>query len=397
MELIIYSEFFIERLNVALTFNVKPESETFNQSLSTYQKTLQWNASLLNKNELLNQSNENPNKIINDTFAEWDTWETISAVKEALEIYHNVTLIEADLNAFEKFKELKPTIVFNIAEGFNGVSREAQIPAILDMLNIPYSGSDALTLSICLDKARTKEILSYHNIPTAKFKVINDINDLNEFDSTKQNKNSRKNFFGTSLKYPLIVKPNSEGSSKGIFTSSIVKNKKELKREVERILFEYNQSALVEEFLSGREFTVAILGNGLEAEVLPIIEINYKEFPEDFTPIYSYEAKWILDTPENPLDIFQCPANINSKLEEQIKKISLSTYNILRCKDWSRIDIRLDLNGIPNIIEVNPLPGILPNPEENSCFPKAARTAGISYNEMINRVLYFAAKRNNLI
>lgn len=397
MELIIYSEFFIERLNVALTFNVKPESETFNQSLSTNQKNHTWNASLLTKNELTNQSNENPNKMINDTFAEWDTWETISAVKEALEIYHNVTLIEADLNAFEKFKELKPTIVFNIAEGFNGVSREAQIPAMLDMLNIPYSGSDALTLSICLDKARTKEILSYHNIPTAKFKVINDLNELNEFDSTKQNKNSQKNFGNTSLKYPLIVKPNSEGSSKGIFTSSIVKNKKELKREVERILFEYNQSALIEEFLSGREFTVAILGNGTEAQVLPIIEINYKEFPEDFTPIYSYEAKWILDTPENPLDIFQCPAKINSKLEEQIKKISLSTYNILRCKDWSRIDIRLDQNGIPNIIEVNPLPGILPNPEENSCFPKAARTAGISYNEMINRVLYFAAKRNNLI
>ncbi len=381
LELIIYSEFFIDRLNVALTFNVKPESETFNQSLSTYQKTRQ----------------QNSNTIIYDTFAEWDTWETIDAVKEALEVYHNVTLIEADLNAFEKFKELKPTIVFNIAEGFNGVSREAQIPAMLDMLNIPYTGSDALTLLICLDKARTKEILSYYNIPTAKFKVINDLNDLNEFYFLQQNRNVQKNSFGGYPKYPLIVKPNAEGSSKGIFASSIVKNKKELKREVERILFEYNQSALVEEFLSGREFTVAILGNGNEAKVLPIVEINYKEFPEDFTPIYSYEAKWILDTPENPLDIFHCPADIDLNLEEQIKKVCLATYNVLHCKDWSRIDIRLDKNGIPNIIEINPLPGILPNPEENSCFPKAARTAGISYSEMINKVLYFAAKRNKLI
>jgi D-alanine-D-alanine ligase len=354
---------------VALTFNVKPESETFPEALSPIEKKS--NGSLTK--EILQPAI--------DTYAEWDTWDTINAVKDALECYNDVTLIEADSTALEKLKEKRPDIVFNISEGFNGVSREAQIPAILDMLQIPYSGSDPLTLSTCLDKARTKEILSYHKIPNSKFFVAESLNQTAHH----------------GLNYPLMVKPVSEGSSKGIFLSSFVKNEKELKKEVERILSEYGQAALIEEFLPGREFTVAIIGNGSEAEVLPIVEINYEEFPDGFTPIYSYEAKWILDTKENPLEVFTCPAKISSKLEGKIKTAALNAYHVLRCRDWSRIDVRLDAAREPNIIEVNPLPGILPDVKENSCFPKAARTAGLGYNDMINKVLYVAAKRHNLI
>lgn len=350
-------------MNVALTFNVKPERETFTEEVSP----------------LLSDSNTQLQRSV-DTYAEWDTWETIHAVKTALETYHNVQLIEADHDAYEKLKKCQCDIVFNIAEGFNGISREAQIPAMLEMLNLPYTGSDPLTLSICLDKARTKEILSYHKIPNAKFILV---------DRLDQIKDIRLNF-------PLIVKPVGEGSSKGIYSSSFVNNEKELSREVKRITIEYNQPALIEEFLSGREFTVAIIGNDSEAEVLPIIEISYKDFPSDFVPIYSYEAKWILDTREKPLDVFSCPAKLDSLLERKIKQTALQTFKVLRCRDWARIDIRLDKNNIPNIIEINPLPGILPHPEDNSCFPKAARTMGLSYNEMINKVLYAAAKRYNL-
>ncbi len=361
---IILSSFFNARLNVALTFNVKPESETFLEDLSPIQNIgpLQAEASV-------------------DTYAEWDTWDTITAVKNAIEQFHDVILIEANEDALNKLKESKPDIVFNIAEGFYRLSREAQIPAILDMLNIPYTGSDPLTLATCLDKARTKEILSYYKIPNAKFLIVGYTNRFDEIN----------------LKYPLIVKPVSEGSSKGIFSSSFVKNKKELNAEIERIVKEYNQPALVEEFLLGREFTAAVLGNGSEAEVLPIVEIKYEDFPDDFIPIYSYEAKWILDTKENPLNVFSCPADIVPELEAKIKETVLRAYNVLRCKDWSRIDIRLDKNLIPNIIEINPLPGILPDPEENSCFPKAARTAGLTYEEMINKVLFEAAKRYKLV
>ena len=153
----------------------------------------------------------------------------------------------------------------------------------------------------------------------------------------------------------------------------------------------------MEEFLPGREFTVAVLGNGTETEVLPIVEINFDQLPKDLIPIYSYEAKWVADTRANPLDIFSCPAKIDHVLEEKIKSVSLRTYNRLRCRDWSRIDIRLDADGEPNIIEINPIPGVLPDPVDNSCFPKAARSAGYSYEEMINRVLISAAKRHNLI
>ncbi|MDH3268844.1 MAG: D-alanine--D-alanine ligase, partial [Ignavibacteria bacterium] len=159
-------------------------------------------------------------------------------------------MVEANNDAFTKLKELKPDIVFNFAEGLTGVNRESHLPAMLEMLQIPYSGSDALTLGICLDKSRAKEILTYHKIPNAKFLVANQKDDI---------KNANFDF-------PLIVKPISEGSSKGIFSSSFVKNTKELEDEINRILISYNQPALIEEFLSGREFTVAVLGNGDETE-----------------------------------------------------------------------------------------------------------------------------------
>lgn len=317
----------------------------------------------------------------NDTYAEWDTIETINALKDALELFHDVTMIEANENAFENFKSTRPDIVFNVAECKNGTSREAQIPAMLDMLQIPYTGSDPLTLTTCLDKARTKEILSYHNIPTAKFLLVESIADLAFFN----------------LDFPVMIKPVAEGSSKGIFNSSLVKNIDELTEQLETNLETYRQPFLVEEFLPGREFTVAILGNNSDTEILPIVEINLHELPKELAKIYSYEAKWIADTRENPLNIFSCPADVDKILYAKIEDTALKTYKALRCKDWSRIDIRLDSDGEPNIIEVNPLPGILPDPKDNSCFPKAARVHGLSYEEMINKVLLTAAKRHNLL
>jgi D-alanine-D-alanine ligase len=290
-------------------------------------------------------------------------------------------LVEANNEAFTKLNELKPDIVFNFAEGLIGVNRESHIPAMLEMLGLPYSGSDPLTLGICLDKSRAKEILTYYKIPNAKFLVANQMEDVSYL----------------KFEVPLIVKPISEGSSKGIFSSSFVKNRTELEDEVKRIIISYDQPALIEEYLPGREFTVAVLGNGSEAKVLPIIEISYDDFPKDVLPLYSYEAKWIFDTKENNFDVFECPAKLDKQLEEKIKETVLRTYNVLRCRDWSRIDVRLDKNGVPNIIEINPLPGIMPDPNENSSFPKAARAAGMNYNQLIQSALYSAAKRYNLV
>ncbi|MEW6506645.1 MAG: ATP-grasp domain-containing protein [Bacteroidota bacterium] len=350
-----------KNLKVALTYNVKPdESSSESAPLSLKSKK---------------------SSSFNDTYAEWDTIETVNAIKEALELHHEVTLIEANIDAFEKFKKVNPEIVFNVAECANGVSREARIPAMLDMLGIPYTGSDPLTLATCLDKSRTKEVLSYHDVPTSKFIYVESLDDLQYFN----------------LAFPVIMKPVSEGSGKGIFNSSFVNNLPDLTERLSENLNAYNQPFIIEEYLPGREFTVAILGNNSDTEVLPIVEINFNELPGNLLPIYSFEAKWVVDTRDNPLNIFSCPAKIDRELEEKIKAVCLKTYKVLRCKDWSRIDLRLDANGEPNIIEINPLPGILPKPEDNSCFPKAARAKGLSYEEMINKVLTIAAKRHNLL
>lgn len=311
-----------------------------------------------------------------DIYAEWDDFHTISAVEKALATRHQVCLIKADLDAFERLRQLRPELVFNIAEGLHGASREAQIPAICEMLQIPYTGSDPVTLGICLDKIRTKEILTQHKVPNPRFWVVNSPADLPK-----------------RLTYPLMVKPPLEGSSKGVTDKALVHNRQELIRQVEWVTHTYGQSALVEEFLPGREFTVALLGNDSQLRVLPIVEINFASLPGGVNPIYSYEAKWIWDTETDPLQIFTCPAQLEPFLAHQIEEVCRRAFSALGCRDWCRIDVRLDAAGHPHIIELNPLPGILPRPEQNSCFPKAARAAGLDYDQLILSVVEAATRR----
>ncbi len=325
----------------------------------------------------LKKPSEDPSA--DDLYAEWDDEETIEAVRSALAGKHQVILVEGVEDAFEKFRKFRPDIVFNIAEGLHGVSRELQIPAMLEMLRIPYTGSDPLTLALCLDKSLAKEVLSYHGISTPPFVVVHDIKGMKNLPP-----------------FPLMVKPLWEGSSKGIGNKALVRTSKQLKEQVSTILTKYRQPALVEKYLPGREFTVALLGNGPDLEMLPIVEILFEQLPPDINPIYSYEAKWIWDTVERPLEIFTCPAKVSPRLRRKIQNVCQAAFSALRCRDWCRIDIRLDDAGEPNVLELNPLPGILPNPEANSCFPKAARTAGLAYGDLINRVLEIACQRVGL-
>ncbi|MCI0708337.1 MAG: ATP-grasp domain-containing protein [Ignavibacteriae bacterium] len=315
-----------------------------------------------------------------DTYLEWDSEETIQAVKAALEEGHTVTLIEANEDAFQKLSALRPDIVFNIAEGLRGASREAQVPAFLEFLGIPYTGSDPVTLGICLDKSRAKEILSHYKIPTAPFVVVSSLEELNSIQAP----------------FPAVVKPLYEGSSKGVLNSSIVRTPEELHREVKRVLEQYDEPALVEKFLSGREFTVALLGNGESVRVLPVVEVRLDKLPPGANPIYSYEAKWMWDQPDHPINMYDCPANIDAALDARIQEICKQAYTVLRVRDWCRMDVRLDETGEPNIIELNPLPGILPNPDDHSCFPMAARKVGINYNQLLNNVLDNALARHGM-
>ena len=314
-----------------------------------------------------------------DLLAECDSDETIKAVADALRTRHEVIPIESDDRAYERLRDVRPDLVFNIAERLFGPNREAHIPTLCEMLDLPYTGSDPLTLSLCLDKSRAKEILSYYKIRNPEFRVVEPGAHL-----------------PADIRLPAIVKPLYEGSSKGIKDNSVVDTRDDLAARVKEIISLYKQPVIIERFLGGREFTVGVLGNYPHYEVLPIVEINHGLLPEGARPIYSYEAKWIWDTPDNPLEIFQCPARIPVELVGKIENLVTETCRVLRIKDWCRIDVRLDDTGEPNILEINPLPGILPKPEDNSCLPKAARTAGYTYNELILRVVDEAMIRYGL-
>jgi D-alanine-D-alanine ligase len=324
--------------------------------------------------------------------------------------------LEANAEFPERLRAARPDIVFNIAEGLYGVNREAHVPAICEFFGIPYSGSDPFTLSLCLDKARTKETLAWHGVPTAEFVLVRDASELRELleamrvegrGSRVEKGGDRKSIgvrksLGRTLHprpstlNPVFVKPVHEGSSKGITERNYVRSPEELETQVAYLLETYAQPVLVEEFLPGAEFTCAVLGNGDSANVLPIIGMNFGALPEGALPIYGFEAKWLWDRPENPLEMFQCPARIDERLRREIERVTLHAYRVLGCRDWSRIDVRLDVAGVPNVVEVNPLPGILPTPEDNSCFPKAARAAGLSYDALIQSCLLLAAERQGV-
>ncbi len=271
------------------------------------------------------------------------------------------------------------------------MNREAHVPAICEFFGRPYSGSDPFTLSLCLDKARTKEVLAYHGVPTAAFALVRDRVEIAKLVSRVAKARSAK-----ALRLPVFVKPVHEGSSKGITERSLCRTSAELAEQVVFLLDRYEQPVLVEEYLPGAEFTCAILGNGAGAQVLPLVGMNFAALPDGALPVYGFEAKWVWDRPDNPLEMFECPARIGETLRQEIESIVLRAYRVLACRDWSRIDVRLDAAGVPNVVEVNPLPGILPNPEDNSCFPKAARAAGLSYDELIQSCLRFAAERQGI-
>ena len=334
-----------------------------------------------------------------DEFAEWDSAETIDAVANALAALGDVIRLEANADFPQNLRDARPDIVFNIAEGLRGVNREAHVPAICEFFGIPYSASDPFTLSLCLDKARTKETLAFHGVPTAAFAVVRgqwEQGTGNGEPRLRAARSAQHQFPVPRSPFPVFVKPIHEGSSKGITEANYCENQQQLNAQVEFLLERYKQPVLIEEYLPGAEFTCAVLGNDDDARVLPIVGMNFEALPDGALPVYGFEAKWIWDRPEKPLEIFECPARITEELRSTIEEVVLRAYRVLGCRDWSRIDVRLDATGKPNVVEVNPLPGILPNPADNSCFPKAARAAGMSYDELIQACLLHAAERQGV-
>lgn len=318
---------------------------------------------------------------LGDQYAEWDDPSTIAAVEAALAEAGDVIRLEAVEDFPARLRAVRPDIVFNIAEGLNGPSREAHVPAICEFYGIPYTGSDPLALALGLDKRRAKQAFLAAGVPAPAGLVVS---------------RPEERLSALQVTLPALVKPLLEGSSKGIPQSALCDSPDDVLARVDQVLAEYGQPALVEEFLPGREFTCAILGNGPSARALPLVEIRFDALPAGSKPIYGYEAKWVWDTPDRPLPIFACPASVDPELEAQVVDAALGAYHALGCRDWARVDLRLDAGGVAHVIEINPLPGVLPDPDQNSCFPKAARAAGMHYDELIRAVLDAALERTGL-
>ncbi len=312
-----------------------------------------------------------------DAFAEWDEPATIDAVARALSRFGSVSCLEADESFPHRLALTRPDLVFNIAEGLHGQNRESHIPAICEYLNVRYTGSDPLALALALHKGRAKELLAYRGVPTPPFACLERPEDAAR----------------VALPYPVFVKPVAEGSSKGVFANNLCESPAQLAERVGILLDQYAEPVLVETYLPGPEFTVAILGNGPEAHCLPVVGFDFSTLPPGAPPVYGYEAKWVWDTPERPLAIFQCPAPVPTALYREVERTALDAFHALGCRDWCRVDIRVDRFGVPNVLELNPLPGIIPDPAMNSCFPKAARAAGLSYDELIQEVVRIAWHR----
>jgi len=304
-----------------------------------------------------------------DLHCELDSESTVNAVRSALVAGgHEVHLVEANESAFATLQALRPDIVFNMAEGLRGESRESYIPSICDALGIPYTGSGVMTLAIALDKAMAKRVFAFENVATPPFRVIRP---GDEIDSE-------------GLSYPLFVKPLREGSSMGISEHSRIETYEQLRDAVHAIHRGYRQPALVEEFLSGREFTIGILGNA-EPEFFPIMEINYDAAPEGHE-VYSrqFKAEWY------SWNYYICPADLSDIERWRLQETALAAFRALNCRDFCRVDIRLDRNGTPCVMEINPIPGLSPG---FSDYPRMAEVAGYSHAALVNAILDTAIAR----
>ena len=301
-----------------------------------------------------------------DANAEFDHEDTIGVIEAAIAAGgHTVVRIGNARSLLERHDRLAVDIVFNIAEGYEGRNRESQVPIVLEMLRIPFVGGDGLTLGLTLDKIITKKILLAEGIPTPRFVELGDADKAWQVD----------------LRYPLIVKPRYEGSSKGLREASLVDHAEELKRQAHWLIETYRQPALVEEFIEGREFTVAIIGND-PPQAQPVVQIKIDGTLNLGRRFYTFAHI------RSGAD-YVCPAPIPERLARQLQALALQTYQAVECKDFARVDLRVDREGRPYVLEINPLPSL----STEDVFMFVAKERGISYEAIINEVLDAALVR----
>ena len=331
-----------------------------------------------------------PQDVPPDAGADYDYIETINHIRAAIETDGHWTMfIPADTNLPYALKAARPDICFNIAEGLGGDAREAQTPALLEMLKIPYTGSRVLTNAIALDKTLTKRIWRDRRLPVAPFQ---------EFYTGDEP-------LRPDLRFPLFVKPAREGTGMGVDAKAIVNNEQELRERVKYVICMYKQPALVETYLSGREFTVANMGRPDAALYSPHPEWydpdGFHRFPileldssRSITPgVYGIEAK-AQSVGSEGAPGYLCPAEIEPELAKKLQHHAWRAHNILGALDVSRVDIRLDGEGQPSLLEINPLPGLTPDYSDLCLIAKAG---GISYKDLILEILYLGASRWGMV
>lgn len=292
-----------------------------------------------------------------------DDRDTVQAILKSLHaLGYEAKYFPAGIESANKIRKYKPDLCFNLGEGHFGVSREAQMPAILDDLKLPYTCAGVLGMSLAHNKHMAKKIFRCAGLPTANFKVFSNPSEVDD----------------GGLKYPLFVKPASEGSSIGVNENAVIRNREDLEKQVTWVWENTDSLILVEEYIAGREFTIGILGD----EVLPIVEIVSP------TGFYSSEQKEDLESEVYRL----CPAPLSTEKTLEFQDLARRAKAELELEDVCRMDLRMDENGSPYILEVNPIPLMCPDPEQASLV-YASRAAGYSYKDMVEKIIHSAIKR----
>jgi len=306
-----------------------------------------------------------------DAFVELDNKENVASYAGALEATgHQVVVEEATPDLACRLEKLRPDICFNLTEGFRGEGREAQVPALLEMMGLRYTGPSPLGAGISLDKPITKRILNSWGLPTPPFQVFETHDDPLQDD----------------LQFPLFAKPAHEGGGMGIGNRSVCSNERELRDRLGYLIETYREPALVETYIEGRETSCGLVGNGSDLHLFPINEVDFSGYPKDLLPIYGSLQKFDYAY----LYRHSCPAPLGEELASEIQWLTQQTFRAMLCRDFARVDFRIDgRTNRPTILEVNSLPGITPS----SDLTLMAESEGWTHGDLVRSVLNAALRR----
>lgn len=297
---------------------------------------------------------------------------TVEEVQKILSKKYDCISLIAKENIIEKLRAEKVDLVFNLCNGIQGDSKLAQIPALLEFAGIPYTGSSPLGHNLAINKILSSKIFKAANIPTPNFVTVNSLKDLNNLE----------------MEFPILIKPNDEGSSRGIHQDSLVFNRKDLEKKTREELKIYNPPIMLNEYIEGREFSIGIIGNGEDITVLPIQEVDLSDLPKNLKPFYSFEVKAYY----KDLTTYHIPAPLTEEERGLLETTAIRAYKALRIIDYGRVDIILR-NGTPYVLEINSLPGLM---KGKSSLYRMAEATDLGYENLVLKIVETAIKRYKL-